>query len=218
MAAMECDSSPSGSQAGLKAVFLQERSLLLRLLTARLGTADDAEDALQDIWVKLDTHNVPEPVAQPTAYLCRMASNLAADRRLATARSGARDTAWQDAQPTADEQPDAERALLGRERLRQIEAEVATMPERMRVALRLYRIEDQPQKEIAERLGMTVSGVEKLLRRAVRQICASRTDEPVDEDTNPKMSGPKNSGANESREAETAKPHRLEDEGNRHER
>jgi RNA polymerase sigma factor (sigma-70 family) len=204
MVAMVSDSSPPGTQDGLKAAFLRERSLLLRLLTARLGTADDAEDALQDIWVKLDTHDVQEPVAQPTAYLCRIASNLAADRRLSAARSGARDTAWQDAQPTADEQPDAERALIGRERLRQIEAEVATMPERMRVALRLYRIEDQPQKEIAERLGMTVSGVEKLLRRAVQQICASRTDEVVDAETNPEVSG----------KAEKVKPHRLEDEGN----
>lgn len=213
MVAMASDSSPSGTQAGLKAVFLQERSLLLRLLTARLGTADDAEDALQDIWVKLDTHDVEEPVAQPTAYLCRMASNLAADRRLAAARSGARDTAWQDAQPTADEQPDAERALIGRERLRQIEAEVATMPERMRVALRLYRIEDQPQKEIAERLGMTVSGVEKLLRRAVRQICASRTDPVADAETDSEQSGPNKSGG-----AEKVRPRRLEDEGTRHER
>ena len=207
MVTMASDSSSPETQSELKAAFLAERPLLLRLLTARLGAADDAEDALQDIWVKLDTHDVQEPVAQPTAYLCRIASNLAADRRLSAARSGARDTAWQEAQPTADEQPDAERALIGRERLRQIEAEVATMPERMRVALRLYRIEDQPQKEIAERLGMTVSGVEKLLRRAVRQICASRTDEVVDAETDPEVSG----------KAEKVKPHRLEDEGNSHE-
>lgn len=167
------------TESGLKAVFLAERPVLLRLLTARLGNRDDAEDALQDIWVKLDSQEVREPIAQPAPYLYRMAANLATDRRLAAARAGARETAWHDVQPSADELPDAERAMLGRERLRQIEATVATMPERMRVALRLYRVEDQPQKEIARRLGMTVSGVEKLFRRATLQIAASRIDENI---------------------------------------
>lgn len=167
------------TESGLKAVFLAERPVLLRLLTARLGNRDDAEDALQDIWVKLDSQDVREPIAQPAPYLYRMAANLATDRRLAAARAGARETAWHDVQPSADELPDAERAMLGRERLRQIEATVATMPERMRVALRLYRVEDQPQKEIARRLGMTVSGVEKLLRRATLQIAESRIDENI---------------------------------------
>lgn len=161
---------PPMTEAGLKAVFLTERPMLLRLLVARLGNRDDAEDALQDIWIKLDQQDLREPVAQPAAYLYRMASNLAADRRIAATRSGTRETAWHDVQPSASEQPDAERTLIGRERLQQIEAALAAMPERMQVALRLYRVEDRPQKEIAAHLGMTVSGVEKLLRRAVRQI------------------------------------------------
>lgn len=159
------------TEGGLKAVFLAERALLLRLLVARLGSHADAEDALQDIWIKLDQPGLP-PVAQPAAYLYRMAANLAADRRIAAARAGARDTAWVDVQPDAQEQPSIERTLLARERLARLEAALAQMPERMSQALRLYRIEDMPQKQIAQRLGMTVSGVEKLLRRAVKQIHA----------------------------------------------
>ena len=34
---------------GLKAVFLAQRPMLLRLLVARLGSREDAEDALQDM-------------------------------------------------------------------------------------------------------------------------------------------------------------------------
>lgn len=162
------------TEAGLKAVFLAERAMLLRLLAARLGNREDAEDALQDIWLKLDQQVLREPIAQPAAYLYRMASNLAADRRISSTRTHARDTAWHDTQPSADELPTAERALLARERLGQIEAALAEMPERMRAALRLYRVEDCPQKEIAVQLGMTLSGVEKLLRRAVRQISSHR--------------------------------------------
>lgn len=46
------------TEAGLKAVFLAERPMLLRLLAARLGNPADAEDALQDIWLKLDRKSV----------------------------------------------------------------------------------------------------------------------------------------------------------------
>ncbi|WP_431358359.1 RNA polymerase sigma factor [Sphingomonas echinoides] len=191
------------TETGLKAVFLQERPMLLRLLAARLGTMEDAEDALQDIWLKLDSLDGSEPIGRPVSYLCRMASNLATDRRIAAARSGSRETSWHDVQPAADEHPDAERTLIGRERLREIEAEIATMPERMRVALRLYRIEEHPQKEIAARLGMTVSGVEKLLRRAVKQICDGRRDATSDD--NPPLE--------KETKAELRPLSRLQDEG-----
>ncbi|WP_426264238.1 RNA polymerase sigma factor [Sphingomonas sp. PWP1-2] len=168
------------TESGLKAVFLAEQPMLLRLLVARLGNRADAEDALQDMWIKLDQLPTSQPVAQPAAYLYRMASNHASDRRIAATRSGARDTAWMEVQPAADEQPTIERALLDRERLTRLENALAAMPERMRTALRLYRLEDVPQKEIAARLGMTLSGVEKLLRRAVKEIQAYKIASEAD--------------------------------------
>jgi RNA polymerase sigma factor (sigma-70 family) len=178
----------SVTETGLKAVFLAERAMLLRLLVARLGNRADAEDALQDIWIKLDQPGV-QPVAQPAAYLYRMAANLAADRRIAATRAGARDTAWLDVQPDAQEQPSIERTLLAREQLARLEAALAQMPERMSQALRLYRIENMPQKQIAQRLGMTVSGVEKLLRRAVKEIGAYKLAGEADSGDEYRLSG-----------------------------
>jgi len=157
------------SEGGLKAVFLEERPMLMRLLVARLGSREEAEDALQDMWIKLD-QLVAKPVAQPAAYLYRMAANLAADRRISAARGNARDTAWLDSQPLADDLPDIERTLIARERLAQIDAALAAMPERMASAFRMFRIDEVPQKHISEQLGISVSGVEKLLQRAYRQI------------------------------------------------
>lgn len=154
---------------GLRAIFLEQRPALLRLLAARLGSRDDAEDALQDMWLRLD-QLAGEPVAQPAAFLYRVANNLATDRRIARARRGARDHAWHDAQPTADDLPDAERVIVARDTLRVIEAAIADMPERMALALRLFRIEGRPQRAIAEQLGISVSGVEKLLQRAYRIV------------------------------------------------
>lgn len=154
--------------AGLHAVFLADRPMLLRLLTARLG-AEEAEDALQDLWLKL-AGGTTGPVAEPSAYLYRMANNLALDRRRAQQRRLARDSGWADVQPAAREQPDAERALLSRERLTAVEATLAAMPDRVRLAFRLYRFEELPQRQVAERMGISVSAVEKLLHRAYRLI------------------------------------------------
>jgi RNA polymerase sigma-70 factor (ECF subfamily) len=143
--------------------------MLLRLLTARLGNRDDAEDALQDMWLRID-QLADQPVAQPAAFLYRVAANLATDRRIAAARRGARDAGWLDVQPDADEIPDAERVAVARDQWREIEVAIADMPERMATALRLFRVDERSQRDIAGQLGISVSGVEKLLQRAYRKI------------------------------------------------
>jgi DNA-directed RNA polymerase specialized sigma24 family protein len=78
------------ADSGLRAIFLEQRAMLSRLLTARLGNRDDAEDALQDMWLRID-QLADQPIAQPAAFLYRVASNLATDRRIAAARRGARE-------------------------------------------------------------------------------------------------------------------------------
>ena len=154
---------------GLRAIFLAQRPMLLRLLIARLGNREDAEDVLQDMWLRID-RLADQPVAQPAAFLYRVAANLATDRRIAAARRSARDAVWIDSQPGADELPDAERALMARDQWQEVEGAIADMPERMATALRMFRLEEQPQRAIAEHLGISISGVEKLLQRAYRKI------------------------------------------------
>ena len=74
------------------------------------------------------------------------------------------------AAPGADELPDAERMLMARREWQEVEAAIADMPDRMAIALRMFRLEEQPQRAIAEHLGISISGVEKLLQRAYRKI------------------------------------------------
>ena len=161
----------STADGGLRAVFLAQRAMLLRLFVARLGSREEADDALHDLWLRLDQLGTT-PIAQPAAFLYRVASNLATDRRIAGARRDARDGAWLASQPAADDMPDAERALVARDALRVVEQAIDAMPERMGRALRLFRIEGRSQRAIADELGISVSGVEKLLQRAYRILHA----------------------------------------------
>ena len=152
---------------------MEARPLLRRLLAARLGSPDEAEDALQDLWLRVAGLDADQ-IEQPIPFLCRMATNLATDRRIAAARRGARDGAWEEVQPQSCEYADPERIASGRSELAQAHALIARMPERMREAFTLFRFEEQPQRAIAERMGITVSAVEKLLRRAYHFLQENR--------------------------------------------
>jgi RNA polymerase sigma-70 factor (ECF subfamily) len=165
-------------EAGLQAVFMASRPMLLRFMRARLGDYQEAEDLLQDLWLKLNGLETG-PIADPRSYLFRMADNLVVDRRRSGQRRARRDEAWTEAQSGAavdvDDRPSAEQTLLARERLRAVERALAELPERTATAFRLYRIEGKPQKSIAAEFGVTVSAVEKHLQKAYRAVLAAQS-------------------------------------------
>lgn len=157
------------TDSGLTAVFLTQRDQLTRFLAVRLGNRDEAEDVIQDMWLRLARFPTG-PVSEPRAYLFRMAANLATDRRVSAARRGARENAWVSLQPDSAEFPDGEQQLIAKDELEHVERILSDMPERMRQALVMFRLEEKSQKMIGYSLGITVSGVEKLLRRGYRQL------------------------------------------------
>jgi RNA polymerase sigma-70 factor (ECF subfamily) len=167
------DRDPQASDSGLKGVFLQQRPALLRYLAARRLAPDEAQDLLQDLYVKLAAAT-PGPVGEPRAYLYRMAENLLLDRRRAASRRSGREQAWTAAQlgPSgdADDRPSAEQVLIGRERLAAVTRALAALPERTVQIFRRYRIDGVAQKEIAAELGISLSAVEKHLQKAYRIV------------------------------------------------
>lgn len=72
-----------------------QRAELRRLLLARTGDAAEADDLLQELWLRVRQRPVG-PVKSGRAYLFRMANNLVVDRlrekhrRMARDRRGAR--------------------------------------------------------------------------------------------------------------------------------
>jgi RNA polymerase sigma factor (sigma-70 family) len=164
----ETDGQPD--QGGLKAYLLRERPVLLRLLTARLGSAEEAEDVVQELWLRLSTMN-STPIAQPGGYLFRMASNIATDRRRSAVAGSRREQDWIETHGAADGvAPSAEAGMLASERLRQIDAVIAALPERTARIFRLYRYEEMPRRAVADLVGISVSAVEKHLQTAYRAI------------------------------------------------
>ncbi len=156
---------------------LQYRSELLRFLAARRAAPDEAEDVLQDLFVRVRTMETG-PIAEPRAYLYKITANLLFDRRRSAARRSAREQVWTEVQlgpeMEIDERPSVEQEMAARQELETIAAAIAALPERTAAILRRYRIDGYEQKEIARDLGISLSAVEKHLQRGYRAVAEAR--------------------------------------------
>lgn len=157
------------TDSGLKAVYLARRSLIERLVRARTNSSDETQDVMQELWLRLDQAK-PGPINDPVAYLLRTAMNLIIDRSVSIQRRREREHAWSTVQPRSAEMPNQEARLIASDELENVHGLFEQMPEVMVQALIMFRLEGQSQKTIAAKLGMSVSGVEKLLARAYRLL------------------------------------------------
>lgn len=168
---------------GLDAVLQANRGALLRFLSARGGVDAEPDELLQDLWLRVQSAAPTGPIAEPLAYLCRIANNMMHDRRRAARRRGQRETAWAALSggmiADASDTPSAERALLARDELVRMEAALDALGERTATVLRRYRLHGESQKVIATDLGISLSAVEKHLQRAYRGLAAARADEAL---------------------------------------
>ena len=166
--------------SGLNEIFVEMRGELLRFLVARTGSASEAEDIVQDVWLRLQSAH-SGPVGNPRAYMYRIAQNLVLDRIRDRRRRERREIDWAEggAGPvtgeTADTRPDAPAQIIEREDAAALAAAIAALPEAAGRAFRLHKLEGLPHAEVATRLGISRSGVEKHiavamahLRRALR--------------------------------------------------
>jgi RNA polymerase sigma-70 factor (ECF subfamily) len=161
---------------GLQAILLANRATLLRFVSMR-GAGDEAEDVLQELWIKVSA-TPAGPIGNPLSYLFRAAENLMRDRHRASRQAILRDTAWDEtsspALPGVSDSPIGERILIAREELARVEQALATIGDRARDIFRLHRIEGMAQRDIAVRLGVSVSTVESDMRKAYRAVLDAR--------------------------------------------
>jgi RNA polymerase sigma-70 factor (ECF subfamily) len=160
----------------------QRRSL--RLATYYLGNAADAEDAVQDAFVKLYGHMTSYRADRPfDAWFSRILVNVCLDR--VKARTRARRWLLPAAEPAgaagvldrvSDPAPSAERRLLVDAKWRQLQAAVAGLPARQRDVFLLCHLDDQAPHDVAGALGMSPATVRVHLFRALRKLRAALGD------------------------------------------
>ena len=165
--------------AALTDAFEANRQRLKRLAYRMLGSVSEAEDAVQDAWLRW--RRAGEGVSDPAAWLVRTTTSLCIDRlRAAKAERAAYKGPWLPEpliEPLTDDP--VERAeevsiafLLSLERLSPLE----------RAVFLLHDVFDQDYAEVAGTLGRSETAVRQLASRAREHVQDARPRFTVDQD------------------------------------
>jgi RNA polymerase sigma-70 factor (ECF subfamily) len=157
-----------------KEVLVHERALR-GYLGRFFKNVADVEDVVQETYARLLSLNdaASSAVRNWHAFLFTSARNVALDR-IRRARVVSLDAlAEMGSADVLDQAPPADEALNARQELALLSEAIASLPDRCREVLTLRKLYGLPQREIAQRLNITESTVEKHVAHGVR-LCAER--------------------------------------------
>lgn len=170
----------AGLHQELLVTYLAKRENLRRFLAVRLGSRAQAEDAVQDLFLKLAAVEPSAVFDNPEAMIYRMAANHAVDELRRRRRSETRDRAWGEMMigpggQAMAEHASAEQAWAARQRLAALMTALERLPPRMRQAFRLCKLEDCTREEAARQMGVSVKAVEKQITAALKALTWPRS-------------------------------------------
>lgn len=155
-------------------VFEAQRPRLLRLAYRMLGSLAEAEDVVQDAWLRMQRSD--DLIEVPAAWLTRVTTRLCLDRlRSARAQRETYIGPWLP-EPIIEEEPGIDTdeltfaLMMALERLSPLE----------RAAFLLHDVFGVTLAEIAETLGRDAAAVRQLAARARKHVEAGRTRYPLD--------------------------------------
>ena len=160
--------------------FEANRELLFAVAYRMLGTVADAEDAVQDAWLRWSAAPRPD-VTQPRAYLVKTVTHLALNRlRSARARREAYVGPWLP-EPLLTATPDAAgRAELAESVSLAMLVVLESLTPEERAVFVLHEVFGFTHPEIAAAIGRTGTSVRQLMHRAREHVQARRPRFDVD--------------------------------------
>ncbi|MEM6585662.1 MAG: sigma-70 family RNA polymerase sigma factor, partial [Pseudomonadota bacterium] len=135
---------------------------------------EDIDDLVQEVFRRVWASVQEAEIANPDGYIFQAAANLLKERYRKQSTSEAAIADLPFFQRRAEDIT-PERILQGKRELLLLEQALAELPARTRTVLLLHRFEGLKYREIAERIGVSVSAVEKHIAAAARHI-ATRLD------------------------------------------
>ncbi|EJL37548.1 RNA polymerase sigma factor, sigma-70 family [Caulobacter sp. AP07] len=161
--------APSRRLAQVEALFRSHGPWLARVL-ARRTDREEAKDLVQEAFLRLTRAAEHQALDNPEAYLKRIAWNLLRDR--AKNATGRIERAHAPLQPDlhAANDSDPHQALVERQTLARYEAAVMRLKPKTREIFLLHRLDGLTYAQIARDLGMSVSGVEKQMIKAIAHL------------------------------------------------
>lgn len=165
-------SEPPPSDRSFAGLYRRTLTPLRQHLARILGNSVEAQDVAHDAYLRVYPVVEKQQAQKPEALLYTTA------RRLAFNRLKRRRIVPFLPEPPADDTlpattPGVAQQVMARQELQQLEQAIAALPEGCRTVLLLRKIELLSHQEIADRLGIAISTVEKQHARALRLLKAA---------------------------------------------
>ncbi|WP_421999592.1 sigma-70 family RNA polymerase sigma factor [Reyranella sp.] len=154
-------------------LFIEHRRSLVDYAAGILGSRAQAEDVVQEAYIRFSAANgrvsaeQSPPIVNPLAYLYAIVRNLA----LTWARRSTVETvvspASEEIASAVSDTPSIETVLVHRDELRTLAAALVELPERTRMAFNMHRLEGRPLREVADRLGISITRAQQLVKAAM---------------------------------------------------
>ena len=162
-------------QTELLELYRAHRGALVNFVFSIVKDRVLAEDIVQDTFIRFNGLEDTSVVTHKRAFLYRMASNLSVDRLRQEKRRrtySVSDTSERGLEENylVSEAPSPEQVVAARQQLRKLVRLVDGLPPRCAEAFRLFRFEDMTYKEVAKKLDISQSMVEKHISRALREL------------------------------------------------
>jgi RNA polymerase sigma-70 factor (ECF subfamily) len=162
----------------LDTLYRQYASTLLRFISRQNVSPEEAKEIVQETYCRLQQVPQVETLESPRGYLFRTAINLARDTKRQRRRRGdmSNGSDASAAEDVPSEAPTAYQVLKGQQELEIIRQAIAELNPTCRQVFVLHRFGNATYSQIAERLGVSVSMIEKHVSAALAHL-KSRLDE-----------------------------------------
>lgn len=130
----------------------------------------DPDDVVQETYARLAGLETVEGVRNAKAYAFQIAHSVILTQLRRARVVSIKAVADVDALGGVSGQPTPEEAVVARDELIRLAEALASLPARVGDVLRLRRIDDLSQRQVAERLGIAESTVEKHMAKGIRLL------------------------------------------------
>jgi len=171
------DDARALSQDEIKALFKNHNEELVRYLTSRLKSHEEAVEVAQEAYVRLLRLDDTSTIGFLRAFLFRTATNIAIDRirRKGLAQSYVDQEAPQQVNEMFGFTP--ERSIAAKQALTRVLECVSTLPPKCRHAFVEYKFKNRSYDDIAQEMGLTSSMIRKYVLRALVHCSDKMSDE-----------------------------------------
>lgn len=165
----------------LEDLFRAQRAALVRFTMSRVRDVAEAEEIVQEAFIRFQAKYDAAETASPEALLARIAANLVIDRVRERNARAAREDAWGNLNTEgagdfseSSKGLDPARSLTAKQNVAAALAVLEALPDKTRRIFLLHRFEGLTHSEVSERTGIPRSTVEKHMIKAIKALAHLR--------------------------------------------